>query len=207
MRPVKLSICVGFLILLACSGARANLLQNPGFEIGSGTSVDSWTQYGDAKAEGWAARSGTNGLAFYGWTSGGGAYQDVAVGGISNYTLTVRGWRDLDFNFYNYYVQVRLEFLDASYSVIDFLQCVVRGTNQWDPYILSAPYPPKTAIVRCTLCFSGSAGAGGAFKWDDAVADLHTLQPRRRHHYCSPTGAMVYPYTNWANARARSPKP
>ncbi|HPF98447.1 MAG TPA: thrombospondin type 3 repeat-containing protein [Kiritimatiellia bacterium] len=187
-------------IFALCPSAHANLLSNPGFEIGAGSSTPGWTRYDNAYIEPWAARSGSNGLAFYGWTSGGGAYQDIEVGGISNYTLTVRGWRDLDFSFYNYYVQVQLEFLDANYGVIDFLQCVVRGTNQWDTYVLSAPNPPKTSKVRCTLTFSGAPGSGGAYKWDDAELISTPYNPGMDTHYCSPTGAMVYPYTNLQNA-------
>lgn len=186
--------------VLCGSAAQANLLSNPGFEIGAGSSTPGWTRYDEAYIEPWALRSGTNGLAFYGWTSGGGAYQDVDVGGISNYTLSVWGWRDINFDFANYYVQVRLEFLDANLNQIDFVQSVVRGTNQWDQYVLSAPNPPRTAKVRCTLSFSGGAGAGGAFKWDDVDLVSTPYNPGVDTHYCSPTGAMVYPYTNLQNA-------
>jgi len=179
--------------------AEANLLSNAGFETGSGASVPSWSQYGDARLEGWAARSGTNGLAFYGWTTEGGVYQDLVVGGISNYTLSVYGFRDNDFSIL-YYVQMRIEFLDADFNQLDFVQNVIRGTNQWDLHTLSAPCPPGTARIRSTLSFSGSPGSGGAFKWDDVSLTSTPYNPGTDTHYCSPTGSMVYPYTNWATA-------
>lgn len=195
----KLSVLLVIAICIPLIGTQANLLTNPGFEIGASASIPGWTQDADARAESWAARSGTNGLAMYGWTSGGFVYQDVFAGGLSNYTLTAYGFRDNDLSIL-YYIQMRLEFLDANYELIDFVADVVRGTNQWDLHHLSAPCPPGTALIRCVLSFSGTAGSGGAFKWDDVeltstpVADLSSV------HYCSPSGSMVYPYTNWATA-------
>ena len=110
------------------SPANANLLANPSFEIGTGNSIDSWTQWDDARIESWAALTGSNGVAFYGWTDGGGLYQDVAAEGISNYTLTAYGFKDSDFSS-SYYVQMRLEFLDRDGTAIDFIQQVIYTTD------------------------------------------------------------------------------
>lgn len=185
----------------APAGGRENLLRNPGFETGYGAAVDSWIQWGDAVIEPWASRNdgGTNGLAFYCWTAGGGVYQDVEVAGHSNYLFTIYGFRDNEVSIL-YYIQARLEFLDANGATIDFVQNVVRGTNEWQQISIGAPSPAGCARVRCVLSFSGSAGPGGGFKWDDAVLSSTPAEWTPTTRYCSQSGAMVYPYTNWAMA-------
>ena len=186
----------------APSGGRENLLRNPGFEIGSGTAIESWSQWGDAATEPWAACEGSNGLAFYGWTSSGGVYQDVEAAGYSNYLFTVHSFRDNDFSI-QYYIQARLEFLDASGVMIDFVQNVVRGTNEWQQISIAGPSPAGCVRVRSVLSFSGSPGQGGAFKWDDVVLSSTPAEWKPTTRYCSQSGSQVYPYTNWATA-ARS---
>jgi len=197
MRTIAVVLLILSLILIA--PANANLLQNPGFEIGFLQSVASWSQWGNAAIEPWAAYEGTNGLAFYGWTTDGGVYQDIEAAGYSNYFFTVQGFRDDNFSI-QYYIQARIEFLDSNGDMIDFVQNVVRGTSQWEAVTLSAPSPRRTARVRIVMSFSGSPGTGGAFKWDEAslTSSPYTVTPDT--HYCSPTGSMVYPYTNWQTA-------
>ena len=181
------------------SPANANLLANPSFEIGTGNSIDSWTQWDDARIESWAALTGSNGVAFYGWTDGGGLYQDVAAEGISNYTLTAQGLKDSDFSS-SYYVQMRLEFLDQDGMAIDFVQQVIYTTDGWELFTLSAPCPPKTTVIRCSMMFSGTPGTSGAFKWDDVSLTSTPASNTHAIHYASQSGSMVYPYTNWATA-------
>ena len=68
----KVAAILGFVLVGFSPRAGANLLANPSFEIGTGNAIASWSQWGDARIEPWAAASGSNGLAFYGWTTGGG---------------------------------------------------------------------------------------------------------------------------------------
>lgn len=198
-RSTALRGLVVLVVFFYLSPAEANLLVNPGFEVGSGASAPGWNQWADARIESWAARSGTNGLAMYGWTSGGGVYQDIPASGFSNYVLTAWGFRDDEVHLL-YYIQMRIEFLDDGGDCIDFVQLVVRGTNQWEQYTLSAPSPRRTASVRAVLSFSGSPGSGGAFKWDDVELTSTPYTPVTDIHYVSQAGSMVYPYTNWATA-------
>ena len=189
-------VCLIILWIISVAPAHANLLSNPGFEIGSGMAIESWAQWGDAAIEPWAAFEGTNGLAFYGWTTSGGVYQDIEAAGYSNYFFTVQGFRDDNLSI-QYYIQARIEFLDADGSMIDFVQNVVRGTSTWESVTLSAPSPRRTTRVRIVMSFSGSPGTGGAFKWDEASLTSSPCTVTPDIHYCSPTGSMVYPYTNW----------
>ena len=82
---------------LTASSVSGNLLVNPGFEISSGGAEAGWIPWGNANTESWARKTGTNGLAFYGWTTGGGAYQDVFANGSSNYTFSIYGFCDKKF--------------------------------------------------------------------------------------------------------------
>lgn len=97
------------IVLMTVLTASADLL-NPRFE----SQLANWTTWGsNVAAKTWAARSGTYGAAMYGWvTGGGGIYQNVSAGGISNYTFSIYGFRDN--NFPSRTVEVKLEFYTAA---------------------------------------------------------------------------------------------
>ncbi len=177
--------------------SRPNLLSNPEFEIGSGASIASWNAWGGAGLEPWAARTGTNGLAMYGWTGGGGVYQDVSASGVSNYTFTVYGFEDTNFSPY-LTVEMKIEFIDGTGGMIWAMTNTVEGSDTWDIFSVSAQSPGNTVVVRVVLAFGGSAGTGGAFKWDDA--ELVSSVPVRDMHHVSVSGSHMFPYTNWAMA-------
>ena len=140
----------------------ANVLNDGGFETGT-----TWTTWGEAHYESWAQRSGTNGIAFYGWMSGGGAYQDVAAAGAAQYTFSIYGLRDVDFTVGG--VLMKMEFYDAGDSLVLSTQVAINGSASWTLYTLSAVSPSNTTRVRPVIAYSGTAGSGGAFKWDDAA--------------------------------------
>ncbi len=193
---------VVFTTLLCVAGrhVEANLLANAGFEIGVSSHFDSWTQSGDAQVEPWAARSGTNGLAFYGWTTGGMAYQDAEAIGGSNYTFTVWGFRDSNFSVTSLWCDLRLEFYadaGATLKLAAFTNRIGYAPVAWTLYGLSAPAPTSAVLVRAVLIFGGTP-TGGAFKWDDAELVINTNLDST--HYVSTTGSHVFPYTSWATA-------
>ncbi len=183
--------------------AKANLLTNSGFEIGSDVNADSWTLWDGTHLEAWAAQSGSNGLAFYGWTTGGGAYQDVYAHGASNYTFSVSGFRDTNFTVGG--LVLKMEFMNAAGVTIGSElhgitseSAVSQGT--WRVYSMTVPSPSSTARIRAVLAFSGPAGTGGAFKWDDASLNSAPYTIETNTHYVSQGGTGIYPYTNWQTA-------
>lgn len=161
----------GLLVAVAVLGmvlaAQADLI-NAGWETGYLDVMTGWTEFGTGMgAETWAARSGTNGLAMYGWVTDGGLYQDVGSLGSSNYTFSVFGNKDASFAAAS--VQLKLEFLDGAMGMLSASTTTVSGAGaEWSAYQVSGTAPAGTAIVRPVLTYSG-ATAGGAFKWDDAA--------------------------------------
>jgi hypothetical protein len=151
--------------------ASANLLLNAGFESGTGTVPDNWTTFGDnlPAREGWANRSGSYGLAFYGWNAGGGGiYQDVAAGGVSNYTFSIYAFKDN--NWPARTIQMKLEFFNGSFTLLGGATNTVSGVGaSWQQLSLNAQSVAGTVYVRPVLAFDAGGTDGGAFKWDDAA--------------------------------------
>ncbi len=88
---------VAALFLLAVPrSSTANLLVNPGFEIGiaSGATPDAWWKYDQTGQESWAPRTGTNGMAFWAWGNGvwGGFGQDVSTNMLMGEIVTFSIW-------------------------------------------------------------------------------------------------------------------
>lgn len=152
------------LLALAGTTGYANLLLNPGFESG----LSSWTQFGSGTAtEAWAARSGSLGLAFYGWDAGGGGvYQDVSAGGVSNYTFTVYAFQDA--NWPSRTVEVKLEFFDSGFTLLASTSKVVTSGTSWQQLSIAGQSAAGTAYVRPVMAFGAGSTGGGAFKWDDS---------------------------------------
>ncbi len=187
------------LVLGFSAPAGANLLENAGFEIGDRENFEPWGRWGEAYVEPWAARTGTNGLAMYGWTTGGGAYQEVSASGASNYTFSAWGFRDAVFPT-NQIAELKLEFDNANGQTIHTAIQIVAGTDTWTHYSLSAIAPAGTVTVRPVIAVGGSAGTDGAFKWDDAELTSTEAPPGGPEAFVSSEGANIYPYTNWVTA-------
>ncbi len=183
-------------VSLSVTTVPANLLSNPGFEIGLGTDlITDWTRSGDAKRESWAGRSGDYGLAFYGWASSGLAYQDVHASGVSNYTFTAYGLQDALFT-NTLTVEMKLEFKDSDDVTIGTITNFVTCSTAWSQFTIAARSPEGTVLVRPVFAFSGTAGSGGAFKWDD----VELTSTGFLTHYVSTIGSNTPPYTNWGMA-------
>jgi len=150
-----------------------NLLRSPGFEDGL-----NWTLGNDLCYEPWAARQGNGGLAMYGWTSGGYAYQDVAASGSSNYEFSIYGSKDELFDLSLLATELKLEFFsDSGVTRISEVTTVVQSAGTaWTRYSVSGVSPEETRTVRATLAFGGTPG-DDSFKWDDAKL-ISTGSPR-----------------------------
>jgi predicted outer membrane repeat protein len=188
--------CFALIIGIVPCFAMENLLQSGGFEDWS-----NWTLSGDLRYESWAAREGgTNGAAMYGWTTGGTASQDILAGGSSNYMFYAYGSRDTDFNLSSLTVTMSIRFFVDEAGTIALggvTNVISAATSDWTLYSVSGIAPGATRCVRVNLGFSGTAGSGGAFKWDDAGLTADNTMAVR---YVSPSGTAVPPYTNWATA-------
>jgi hypothetical protein len=162
---VRSVVAAGLLMGVMQLGARAQLA-NAGFESGSGQGIPSWANWGGVGAEPWAARTGTNGFAMFGWTTGGGLYQDVASPGVSNYTFTAYGLCENQFSA-TLTAEMKIEFLGSNGVLLASASRTVRGGPAWALESINAVSPSGTLYVRPVLIFSGYAGSGGAYKWDD----------------------------------------
>jgi len=180
---------------MASGPAWANLLENGDMEGTAG-----WQLYDDMVYEGWAARGGARGLAMYGWTDGGGAYQDVSACGASNYTFSVWGYKDVEFSLTNLSVELKLEFyydITATQFLGSVTNHITNAPAAWNAYSISGTAPTHTRSIRVTLGFGGDVSAG-AFKWDDA--DLISTAITSVTRYVAASGSATAPYTNWATA-------
>jgi hypothetical protein len=172
---MKLRIVLAIVMMVAFAGlASADLVFNSGFEDGSTTNRPYWTHFGgdnnDPRIEDYANHSGTNGLAYRGWTAGGGIYQDIAASGASNYVMTFYAYRDDIFSS-GYNTEVKLEFYDGSPTPVNLLLAVTNNlsttVSSWTNLSLNALSPAGTTWVRPVLSYSGTAGTDGALKLDD----------------------------------------
>ena len=145
------------------SAGSGNLLLNGNMEVVGA----SWVLGGGMAYETWAARNGNYGLAMYGWTSSGLAYQDVSPNGASSYTFTVYGCKDTNYNLSALTTQLKLEFFNGSQMVKAYTNTITSAPVSWTQYSVGGAAPTGITSVRAVLIFGGTVSAG-AFKWDDA---------------------------------------
>ncbi len=174
-------------VALTASAARANLLQNAGFELSNdGTTAANWNEFGNA------AQSGTNnttvtvrngifsmqtGPTATNVLAGSGAYQDVPVGlgsgpnwRVTGYLLT---WINALITGPDSYGVAQLVFLDSSSNVLQTTESVHYGTdgnlpvNTWVPFEVDATAPAGTATVRVYIMTVGDSLDGGNIYFDD----------------------------------------
>lgn len=184
MKKLVLALCA---VLICSSFAVANMLQNPGFEVGpaSGATPDNWWKPGAPQdqlgQENWAAETGTNGVAFWAWTAGSAGYmlQDVAVD-ISTgnvFTFTIRGLAEANYNANNTYLE--MEFWDASgstmyYEASNSIHTAFTGSrDSWNTYTMSVTNTDgRVGMVKPVFGFDGGVDNGtgnqAAF-WDNAT--------------------------------------
>lgn len=199
-RRTLLILCLIVFCIALVQPAEANLLSNAGFEIGSGSNVEAWVSWDDARIEPWAVYTGSNGIAFYGWTDGGGLYQNVEADGTSNYAFTVYGYKDSDFDLGLLNVDLKLEFYADTTTTQQLLvvtNAISSAPASWSTYSIAATSPPNTRAVRVVMGFGGDVSAGG-FKWDDA--SLTSAPITSSTYYVSLSGSHASPFNSWATA-------
>jgi hypothetical protein len=168
---MKMSIRSGFAILalwaLAIPAATGNFLRSGGFEDVQDGNPPWWGGvWGGAEIAPVAARTGTNGLVFYGWPGPeplpnggfGGAMQEFEAAGTSNYTFSVYACSEAwPYNFKR--VEMRLEFFDVYGQRVSMVATTLTATANWMPYSISTVSPEATVRVRILLEFSGFTGS------------------------------------------------
>ncbi len=192
-------VLLSFLLYLCIGSADANLLQNPGFEEGFWDDIPHWNREGNAYIESWAAETGAQGLAFYGWENEGRIAQEVSAAGLSNYTFSASGLVETSFPLDQMEVEIRLEFCNEEGIALSTHTTAVSGPDEWTRYSLTAVAPPDTVVVRVVMAYQGEKGSGGAILWDNAelVSESFIEGPGT---YVSKSGTHVYPFTNWTTA-------
>lgn len=168
----------------------ANLLRNPGFEEDAAWG-DAWASWGSDSVEPWAAESGSNGVAFYGWVSNGyaGFYQSVSVPTDPNgsvFVLRLRGRSDPNFSITNGgELALLLEFWGDGgttplYAVTNSILAKFRKHKRdWRGYSMVVRNAnPAVDQVRVVLLGNGFDPTGplSAAMWDNASLVSHGLQ-------------------------------
>ena len=176
-KVVAVLMAIGFIGV-----ASANLLVNPGFEIGSGsgTTPDGWWKYNDAGQESWAAQSGTNGMAFWSWGNGvyGGFGSDVysnTVSGIDVVTFSIWGHAE-NFSSTASECWMQLEFWTGgtlAYKVTNNIyEAITSDRFDWNQYTMVATVGVSGVTVIKPIVGYGntdnSMGGSMAVKWDNA---------------------------------------
>ncbi|MCX8089638.1 MAG: immunoglobulin domain-containing protein [Verrucomicrobiae bacterium] len=155
---------------VSLSALHANLLLNPSFESGSGTTAANWTKYNAANREPWANRTGNWGMSLQWWVGQfGGFYQDVA--GLPGYTYNLSAWfLDDAFSVWTSQYSMKLEWFDSTGTnmigqVTTNVTPYVTST-EWRQLTLSATAPAGTHFVR--VVFEGDQMISGeTLKIDD----------------------------------------
>ncbi len=176
---------VGLVLVLALAGVvSANLLQNPGFEIGSagGATPTNWWKYDQCGQENWANHTGTNGMAFWSWQNGvwGGFGQDVvtnlSVGDTITFSIyglfeanysssTKETWLKIEYWTNNASTWIRQD----SYSVYDYLAANRETWNQ--VAFVSTNVTPNVTMIKPIVGYGGGTNqslSNQSVKWDDA---------------------------------------
>jgi hypothetical protein len=189
------SIAAVIVALAVVLTASANLMLNSDFEIASGgagmwgrTPANHWG-YNAGGSEGWAARTGTNGVAFWSWDNGtfAGFGQDVSTNMILGdiITFTIYGRAEADFRSSSLETRIEMEIWTnsgaASYTVKvtnDIYSALIGSPGNWNQYTLK--YTNQFAgmtLIKPIVSGGGFTNRGGsqAVTWDDT--DLTVVIP------------------------------
>ncbi len=160
----------------------ANLLLNPGFEIGDagyGAQPDNWWHFGSSGNEGWAARTGTTGYGFWSWGAGDWAFfgQDapVSLDAGDEVTFTIWGLAQEGFASSGNEAYIKLEFFSGPtmmYVVTNHIYNQMIGNyDEWTQY--SFTFANTTDGITMVKPIVGSGGwdpsGSPAVMWDDAT--------------------------------------
>jgi len=173
-----LAIVVGIMAL----SASADLLVNSGFENG----LNNWWEYGDGDDEGWAARSGTNGYAFYAWIDGGsaGVGQNVSVtssAGGDIYTWTCYGLAESDYTASKTFMKMEF-WRDAGSTLVTAVtnDISLSLSTTWQQFsMVVTNMNSNVDQIRVGVHGEGFSDTGGtqAAKWDDFEVTSQSVVP------------------------------
>ena len=164
--------------------ASANLLVNPGFEIGpgGGGTPDGWFKYNEVGQEGWANQTGTNGMAFWNWNNGiyGGFFTDVSsnvnVGAVVNFSI----WGNAEANYRSSDSEtwLKIEWWTnggstwTMQSTLDVYGALTANPNTWNQYTLTVTNTLANVVtIKPLVGFGGGTNlalGSSAAKWDNA---------------------------------------
>jgi hypothetical protein len=178
-RVIRLCTIVAASVLVASAGSFGqNLLLNGGFESGTDTTADNWSQFGNATRETRAAMTGSYGLIEFGnWTGNtnySAAYQDVpATAGQFFFATVYVATTNYDQIGSANSAFLKLEFYDVSTNFLGSVPAAnpLTSASPVDTWILqtvAATAPSNTAFVRTTLIFEQDNGQGGSAYFDNA---------------------------------------
>ena len=179
-------------LALACV-ASANLLVNPGFEIGAagGQVATNWWDYDGSGVESWAWRSGTNGYALQGWNNGwwGWFGQDVSSNMIVGDVITFSIWGLAESGFTSFgneaYMALELWTNGAATYTVKVTNNIYWGLTgnreNWAMYTLSFTNSIAGLNLIKPLINSGGWTSGlvgnQALKFDDADLTIAIPEP------------------------------
>ncbi|OQA25631.1 MAG: Carbohydrate binding domain protein [Verrucomicrobia bacterium ADurb.Bin345] len=168
---------------VSSAGSTGNLLENPGFEIGAagGATPQGWWKDGQLGQEWWAAETGTNGVAFYSWTTGNWGFmgQDVSVDldDGSVFTFSVRALAETNYSSSASETYIKMEFWadgegSYRYAVTNSIyNAMVANPNTWNTYTLAhTNTDSEVNLVKVLFGYGNATDTGGnqAAKWDNA---------------------------------------
>ncbi len=159
----------------------AMVVENPEFEIGAGggATPSGWFMSGACAQESWAQHTGTNGMAFYGWTVNGAGYfgQEVCVDPRfgSLFTLAMWGLHEPPFKSTTGVIRLKLELwvrgesTARTVAVQNVCATLTNAPNTWQFLRVRVTNTvPEINLAKIVADFSGATGAGGVIKWDGA---------------------------------------
>jgi hypothetical protein len=194
---MKRSILVVIVALAVVLTASANLMLNPGFETAEGgsgmwgrTPLNYWGGNA-ASSEGWAGRTGTNGVAFWSWDNGTYAYfgQDVStnmiLGDVITFSIFARA--EADFRSSSLETRIELEVWTnggaASYTARvtnDVYSALIGSPGVWNQYtIMYTNQFSGMTVVKPVISGGGFTNRGGsqAVTWDDSDMTVVIPEP------------------------------
>ncbi|MCX8089637.1 MAG: PEP-CTERM sorting domain-containing protein [Verrucomicrobiae bacterium] len=172
----RIALLLSGLLWWGANGVSAqNLLLNPGFESGSGTSATSWTKWAGANREPWANHSGNYGMALEWWvSSNGGFYQDVPGTYVPGDLYELSAWYLDDAATVGTSVYLsKIEWFNASNVMIGSQVVNVSPlvNNTWKQLSMIGTVPTGTAYAR--VVFEGqNMVSGETLKIDDVSFSL-----------------------------------
>lgn len=198
------SLVVLAMVVALASTASANLITNPGFEVGgvggswglfgtagTNTVAIGYWNYAGAAVENWAARSGSNGVAFQNWwdPAWGGFGQDVMTNMIVGDVVTFSVWGQFEANYTSSTKEtwMKIEYWtngastwiqQATYDVYDILAANRGNWNQLT--FVHTNTIPNVVMIKPMVGFGNGTNLGlgtSAGKWDDLDVTVVIPEP------------------------------